>query len=376
MDMKRVVAALLVLGVFACTASAAGPIRVSLTGKRAAPVAGRAWTARLAVRPRSFAGVVRVSAVGPGRIRARATGKRGSYRARLVFPKAGVWRITARAGGVTSRLGSVRVRRAPAKPLAFTEPTSIDLQLSGKLLLVEFSLGRVLQVDPRTGHQIAVVSSLVHPYAVVRASSGSIFLSVENQLLRISGDVPPTVVAEMPPNVEIGPVAAAANGDIYFSTATQIFRIPGGAGPAIHIAGTGVEGGGGDGGPALDAQFSSPHGLAVASDGALLVSDRGNDRVRRIDPVTGVITAFSSIGEPYGIDVAPNGTVYVIDGKAGRIQRLAPSGAQLGFLGPSFFNPYDVEAAGDGAAYLLQAGPTGYVHRIAPDGSVTTVSAR
>jgi NHL repeat-containing protein len=374
--MRRVAAALLLLGVFACTASAAGPVRVSLNGKRSAPVAGRAWTARLAVRPKSFAGTIRVHATGPGRVSARATGRRGSYRARLVFPKAGLWRIAARAGGATSRLGSVRVRRAAAKPVAFTEPTSIDLEPSGRLLLVEFSRGRLLQVDPITGHVTQVVSALVHPYAVARAPSGSVFLSVENLLLRISGDVPATTVAEMPSNVEIGPIAAAPDGDVYFATATRVFRVPGGSGPAVHIAGTGVEGGGGDGGPALEAQFSSPHGLAVASDGALLVSDRGNARVRRIDPASGVITSFASVGEPYGIDVAPNGAVFVIEGTTNRVVRLSPSGSRLGFLGPAFTVPYDVEAGPGGAAYLLQAGPTGYVRRIAADGSVTTVSAR
>ena len=374
--MRRVAVALLLVGVFACTASAAGPVRVSLVGKRATPVAGRAWVVRLAVRPQSYAGTVRVIALGPGSVRVRATGKRGSYRARIAFPKAGVWRLTARAGGATSRLGSVRVRGAPARPVTFTEQTSIDLEPSGKLLLVEFSLGLVLQIDPKTGHQIGVVSALVHPYAVVRAPSGSIFLSVENQLLRFSGDTSPTIVAEMPPNVEIGPIAAAPDGDVYFSTATQVFRLPGGSGPPVRIAGTGVEGGGGDGGPALDAQFSSPHGLAVASDGALLVSDRGNDRVRRIDPVTGVITSFASVGEPYGIDVASDGTVYVIDGSAKRVVRLSGSGGRLGFLGPAFAIPYDVEVGAGGVVYLLQAGPTGYVRRIAPDGRVTTVSRR
>jgi len=39
--------------------------------------------------------------------------------------------------------------------------------------------------------------------------------------------------------------------------ATQIFRLPGGSGPVIRIAGTGEAGGGGDGGPALNAQLSS-----------------------------------------------------------------------------------------------------------------------
>jgi len=59
-----------------------------------------------------------------------------------------------------------------------------------------------------------------------------------------------------------------------------------------------------------------------------------------------------------------------------RVVRLSPSGARLGFLGPSFTIPYDVEAAPGGVAYLLQAGPTGFIRRIAPDGTVTTVSRR
>jgi hypothetical protein len=241
---------------------------------------------------------------------------------------------------------------------------------------VEFGRGRLLQVNPATGHTTAVVTSLNQPYAVVRAPSGSIYLSRENELLRISGDVDPTTVAEVAPGIEIGPIAAAPNGDVYYATATQIFRLPGGTGPSVHIAGTGAEGGGGDGGPALDAQFSSPHGLAVATDGALLVSDRGNDRVRRIDPVTGVITSFASVGEPYGIDVGADGTVYVIDGKLNRLVRVSVSGASLGPLGPAFAVPYDVEVARTGVAFLLEAGPAGYVRRIAPDGTVTTVGRR
>ena len=372
--MKRFAGALLLPAVFACVASAAEPVKVSLAGKRPAPIVGRASTVRLAVRPASFSGAVRVTATGPRRFSVRATGRRGSYRARLVFTSPGLWRLSARASGTISRLGVVRVRRAPVRPVTFTEPTSIDLEPSGELLLVEFGRGRVLRVNPATGHVVAVATSLDQPYAVVRAPSGSIYLSRENQLLRFSGNAPPTTVAEAPSGVEIGPIAVAPNGDLYYATATQIFRLPGGSGPSVHIAGTGVEGGGGDGGPALDAQFSSPHGLAVAADGSLLVSDRGNDRVRRIDRVSGVITSFAPVGEPYGSDVASDGTVYVVDGQADRVARLSASGAMLGFLGPSFFNPYDVEVGSDGAAYLLQAGPAGRVRRIAPDGSVTTIS--
>ena len=374
--MKRFAGAVVLSALFTCSASAAGPVHVSLSGKRPAPVAGRAWTVRLAVRPAAYAGSIQVTASGARRVHVRAAGRRGSYRARLVFPTAGLWRLTARAGGTTSRLGSVRVRRAPAKPLVFSEPTAIDLQPDGTLLLVENNAGRVLRVRPATGRVGVIAPTLFRPYAIVRAPSGSVFISIGNALQRLNGTGAPTTVAEVAQGVEIGPIAAAPNGDLYYSTATQVFRLPGGSGTPVHIAGTGAEGGGGDGGPALEAQFSSPHGLAVAADGALLVSDRGNNRVRRIDPATGVITAFSQVGEPYGIDVTPDGTVYVIEGTTNRVVRLGLSGARLGFLGTGFSNAYDVEAGPDGVAYLLQAGSPGRIRRIASDGSVTTVSRR
>ena len=314
-----------------------------------------------------------MTASGPGRVSVRATGRRGSFRARLVFPAAGLWRIAARADGATSRLGSVRVRRPPAKPIVFSQPTSIDLEPADTLLLVENNPGRVLRVSPASGRVSVLVPAISRPYAVVRTPSGSIFVSVGNQLQRLNATGPPTTVAEVPAGIEIGPIAAAPNGDVYYSTATQVFRLPGGSGPPVRIAGTGEAGGGGDGGPALNAQLSSPHGLAVAADGALLVSDRDNDRVRRIDPATGVIEAFAAIGQPYGIDVAADGTVYVVEGAQRRVVRLSASGARLGFVGPAFAVPYDVEVEG-GVTYLLDAGPTGHIRRIAPNGAVTTIS--
>ena len=160
------------------------------------------------------------------------------------------------------------------------------------------------------------------------------------------------------PNV-VGPLAAAANGDVYFTTPTQLFRLPGGSGPATLVT---------------DAQFAAPHGLALAGDGTILVPDTDNDRVLRVDPATAAVTRFADVGSPRGIDVAADGTVYVIDARRGRVVRLSGSGAELGPLGPVFGIPYDLELAPDGSAYLLEAGGIGVVRRIAPDGTVTTVS--
>src|SRR6185436_15779178 len=54
-------------------------------------------------------------------------------------------------------------------------------------------------------------------------------------------------------------------------------------GVLTHIAGEGLAGDAGDGGPALKARFNSPHGLAVLPGGEVLVADTWNGRIRRVD---------------------------------------------------------------------------------------------
>jgi len=373
MCMARLALLLVLIAALTSSAVASAPVRVSLVGKRSVPIAGRTWKAQLAVRPRTFRGAVRVKAMGGGRIQARASQRRGSYVARLVFPAAGRWVLTASAGGSTSRLGSVRVLR-PRLPLILTEPTAIDWEPAGTLLVVENSIGRLLRVDPATGRVAVVASGLTRPYAVVRAPSGAIFVTTANVLKRIDGTGAAATVAEA--DSDIGPLTVGANGDVFYSTATRIFRLAGGAGPPVLVAGTGVQGGGGDGGPAVDAQLSSPHGLAVAADGALLVADSGNNRIRRIDSASGVITRLADVGTPHGMDVGVDGTIYVVEADSRRIVHLTASGARIGLVGPRFGLPYDVEVAADGVVYVLEAGPSGRVRRIGLDGKVTTVSRR
>jgi DNA-binding beta-propeller fold protein YncE len=64
-----------------------------------------------------------------------------------------------------------------------------------------------------------------------------------------------------------------------------------------HIAGTGKKGDGGDGGPADRAELNGPHSLAVGRDGMVYVADTWNNRVRMIDPKTGMIHAFAGTGK-------------------------------------------------------------------------------
>ena len=63
------------------------------------------------------------------------------------------------------------------------------------------------------------------------------------------------------------------------------------------IAGTGEKGGGSDGVPALKARFNGMHSLAVTPAGDVLVADTWNNRVRKIDARTGLITTIAGTGE-------------------------------------------------------------------------------
>ncbi|MES2794099.1 MAG: hypothetical protein V4719_31080, partial [Planctomycetota bacterium] len=64
-----------------------------------------------------------------------------------------------------------------------------------------------------------------------------------------------------------------------------------------QVAGTGKRGKSGDGGPGLKAEFNGMHNLAVGPDGTLFLADTWNQRIRKYDPQTGLVTNFAGTGE-------------------------------------------------------------------------------
>ena len=63
------------------------------------------------------------------------------------------------------------------------------------------------------------------------------------------------------------------------------------------IAGTGAKGDSGDGGPGKNATFNAMHSLAIAPSGEIYIADTLNNRVRKIDPRSGLITPFAGTGK-------------------------------------------------------------------------------
>ena len=61
----------------------------------------------------------------------------------------------------------------------------------------------------------------------------------------------------------------------------------------------------GDGGPATAAQLSNPHNVVEQSDGGILIADTTNARIRRVAP-NGVITTVAGTGvDGFGGDGGP-----------------------------------------------------------------------
>ena len=91
-------------------------------------------------------------------------------------------------------------------------------------------------------------------------------------------------------------VPAAGGGLLIADTGNDRIRRVAPDGTIATVAGDGVRGYGGDGGPAVAAAISSPHNLAALVDGGVLVADEGNNRVRRVLP-DGTITTIAGTGE-------------------------------------------------------------------------------
>jgi glucose/arabinose dehydrogenase len=53
---------------------------------------------------------------------------------------------------------------------------------------------------------------------------------------------------------------------------------------------------------------------------------------------------------------------------------LMADGRRLGFTGPRFHDPYDVEVASGGTVYVLDTAAAGRLYRVAPNGKTTVVA--
>jgi sugar lactone lactonase YvrE len=89
-------------------------------------------------------------------------------------------------------------------------------------------------------------------------------------------------------------------GNIYFAEEfyDRVRRVDARTGIITTVAGNGVSGFSGDGGPATAASLDRPEGIALDASGHLYIADFGNHRVRRVNMQTGIITTVAGNGTP------------------------------------------------------------------------------
>ncbi len=157
----------------------------------------------------------------------------------------------------------------------------------------QFSTGsRTLTVSTRGG--AAQRPFTILPLPVSSLAAGEITTIAGGGVLNV-GDGGTALGAVLSPEA----LARDTDGTLYIADALnhRVRRIDARTGIITTVAGTGVEGLAGDGGPAVVAQLSNPTDVALDSSGNLLIADSSNHRVRRVDRLTGTITTIAGSGE-------------------------------------------------------------------------------
>jgi cysteine-rich repeat protein len=214
-------------------------------------------------------------------------------------------------------------------------PMDVAVDGLGNLYLADGSNNRVRRVDAATGTITTVAGT---------GTAG------------FSGDGGPATEAELRPSG----VAVDGLGNLFIAEANnhRIRRVDAATGVIVTVAGTGVSGFTGDNFPATMARLDSPRGVTIDGLGNFFIADAFNNRIRRVDGSSGVITTVAGSG-PAG---SGTGAFSGDGGPATAAQLNGPSGVVVDSFGSIF--------VGDqGNHRVRRVGADGVIHTVAGTGT-------
>jgi hypothetical protein len=188
--------------------------------------------------------------------------------------------LPAGAGKIETAAGSGKAGHGgdggPADQAILNQPFHCEIDPAGNLLIAEAGNHCIRRLDRKTG----LITTLVGTGAKGYTGDGG-------PASRATLNEPYAVVADR-------------NGDLYIVDRLNavIRKVDGATGVITTVAGSGVKGFAGDGGPAVKAQLREPNDCCLDGRGGLLIADVADWRIRRLDLKTGTIDTFAGSGRP------------------------------------------------------------------------------
>jgi sugar lactone lactonase YvrE len=158
-------------------------------------------------------------------------------------------------------------------------------------------------------------------------------------------------------------VAVDAAGNIFIADQRnhQVRKVAAGTRIITTVAGTGIAGFAGDGGPATGASLNNPTGVAIDRFGNLYIADQDNHVIRRVAAGEGTITTAAGTGvggfegegvlatsarlkQPTGVAIHENGNLFIADRSNHRIRRVEAGTAKITTVAGTQISGFD----GDG----------------------------
>src|SRR5436190_6863541 len=273
----------------------------------------------------------------------------------------------------------------PAVEAYLNLPQDVAWDAGGNVFISDASSNKIRRIDAASGiittfagdgtcapaavgdGGLAVAASLCEPWGLAIAPNGDVIVAdaFHKMIRRISaatgvisrvagtggfgysGDGGAAVLAAIA--IPTG-VAVDAEGNVYFADSAnqRIRKVTAATGIITTVAGTGAIGFGGDGGPATLAILKWPSDVAIDPAGNLIVNDRENCRIRRVDAITGTIATVAGsgvcenpqgsnpgtlphdrgpaisapLGFPDGVVVDARGNIYFADGHHMRVRKV------------------------------------------------------